>query len=426
MSFQYSQKDTVLVAIDVAKHRHEILVQPPAGKRQRMTIRNCREDFEILAARLREYSAPCRIGFEPTADYHRAISYFLQTQGFEVCLLSSIAVARTREALHNSWDKNDPKDAQVIIHLMRNGITTIYHDPVIHGHNDLQELSNTHFQISLRKTRLQHSILNHYLPIYFPEAEIFFCTSRALWFGKLMTAYPVPGLVTAQTREDFIRQAKPLLTTKQSRSSILESFYDAALTSIGVPVSPDSDTVAMFRHILDEHYRLNIKRQELEKIAHEKLRENLNYQILRSVPGIGPIIALTILAEAGDLRRFQHEKQFLKFCGLDLCTQQSGNFRGASSISKRGNARLRSALWIAATVAIRQKENTFREKYSRYINFDPMDADRKRRAYTAVTAKLARTIFALIKNQTKYRAYFDGSIPGGRTRSQRAVEALTS
>jgi transposase len=423
MRTQNNAGDSILVAIDIAKLRHEILVEDPKGKRQRMTIRNCREDFESLAAKLKEYDRPCRIGFEPTADYHRAISYFLQSEGFEVLLLSSLAVARTREALHNTWDKNDPKDAQVMIHLMRNGITTIYHDPIVHGHNDLQELSNTHFQISLRKTRLQHSILNHYLPIYFPEAEKFFCSSRALWFGKLMGCYPVPSIVKAHSREDFISKASLLLSRKQMRSSILESFYDCASNSIGVPVPESSDAVAMFRMMLDEHCRLNVKRQELEKIAHEKLKLDKNYQILRSVPGIGPIIALTILAEAGDLRRFGHEKQFLKFCGLDLCTQQSGNFRGSSSISKRGNARLRSALWIAATVAIRLKENTLREKFSRCVKPDPINADRKRRAYTAVTAKLARTIFALIKNQTKYRAYFDGPTPGGRTRSQWAVEA---
>jgi len=40
---------------------------------------------------------------------------------------------------------------------------------------------------------------------------------------------------------------------------------------------------------------------------------------------------LPILAEAGDLRRFRHYRQFLKFCGLDLVTQQSGQFRGAAS-----------------------------------------------------------------------------------------------
>jgi transposase len=50
------------------------------------------------------------------------------------------------------------------------------------------------------------------------------------------------------------------------------------------------------------------------------LKDLPDYQLLTSVPGIGPINALTILAEAGDPRRFNHHRQFLKFCGMDLAT----------------------------------------------------------------------------------------------------------
>ena len=71
--------------------------------------------------------------------------------------------------MHNSWDKNDPLDAQVILHLLKATKTGGFHDPVLAGHNDLQEIFNTHAQLSKRRTRLLHSILNHYLPIYFPE-----------------------------------------------------------------------------------------------------------------------------------------------------------------------------------------------------------------------------------------------------------------
>jgi hypothetical protein len=46
--------------------------------------------------------------------HHRPLAYVLGQAGFHLCLVSSMAVARTREALYNSWDKNDPKDAQVI------------------------------------------------------------------------------------------------------------------------------------------------------------------------------------------------------------------------------------------------------------------------------------------------------------------------
>jgi transposase len=71
------------------------------------------------------------------------------------------------------------------------------------------------------------------------------------------------------------------------------------------------------------------------------LKDRADYQQLRALPGIGPIIALTVLAEAGDLRRFSHHRQFLKFCGLALAKAQSVVSRGLEKLSKRGNPRLR-------------------------------------------------------------------------------------
>lgn len=88
-----------------------------------------------------------------------------------MCLISSVALARTRDALFNTWDKNDPKDAQVILHLMKTGVTQTYRDPILEETNDILELSRTHFQVSLLKTRVQHSILTHFLPLYFPEMD---------------------------------------------------------------------------------------------------------------------------------------------------------------------------------------------------------------------------------------------------------------
>src|SRR5262249_33592824 len=89
-------------------------------------------------------------------------------------------------------------------------------------------------------------------------------------------------------------------------------------------------------------------------------------------------------------RRFAHHRQFLKYCGLDLAKSQSGQTRGQERLSKRGNARLRFAFWFAATVAVRMRENSFRQKYERYIRIDPRNSDRKRKALTAVAAKMAR------------------------------------
>ena len=70
-------------------------------------------------------------GFEATGNYHRAIAYHLAAAGFEMKLVSSVSLARTRQALHNNWDKNDPKDAQITLHMMemgtRNSTTTHWH-----------------------------------------------------------------------------------------------------------------------------------------------------------------------------------------------------------------------------------------------------------------------------------------------------------
>jgi transposase len=131
-----------------------------------------------------------------------------------------------------------------------------------------------------------------------------------------------------------------------------------------------------------------------------------------TVPGVGPITALTILAEAGDLRRFAHYRQFLKFCGMNLSTQQSGRFHGGSRLSKYGNARLRTALWMAAQSAVRMRENSLRRKFDRYARGNPLDADLRRKDYTAVAAKLARIVYGLIKHGTDYRPSFEEAIPG--------------
>ena len=132
------------------------------------------------------------------------------------------------------------------------------------------------------------------------------------------------------------------------------------------------------------------------------------------------------MAEAGDLRRFGHHRQFLKFCGLDLSTQQSGTFRGQTKLSKYGNARLRRALWMAGQVAIRQRENSFRDKFDRYVAKDRHNPDLRRKAFTAITAKMARVVHALIKAGADYRPFVEGPVPGGRTPLNRSRQGASA
>jgi transposase len=210
---------------------------------------------------------------------------------------------------------------------------------------------------------------------------------------------------------------------KVSKARLLADIYQTAQASIALPIPLDAPAITMFRMALAQARSLIRQRDDIEKMADGMLAPSPDYQQLRKIPGIGPINALSLIAEAGDIRRFGHYRQFLKFCGLDLSTHQSGVFRGRTKLSKYGNARLRRTLWVAAQVAIRQKENSFRDKFERYIARDRDNPDLRRKALTAITAKMARVVHAIIKSGSDYRPFFEGTVPGGRTPLRRAVRA---
>ncbi|WP_289034211.1 IS110 family transposase [uncultured Roseibium sp.] len=410
------QTEPVLVAIDISKARHEVLISVPGKKRRRrVTVLNQLDDFKRLNEVLSDYGRPVRVAFEATGNYHRALAFHLSVAGFQTRLVSSVALARTREALNNSWDKNDPKDAQVILHMMEIGKEQFYHDPLLSGTNDLQELSKTHDIVSTSKKELWHRVLTHYLPLYFPEADRFHRSSRSDWFFAFLERYPSPHFISAMGRDAFIADAWDAVGRRVSKERLLADIYETAKTSVGLPVGPGSDAIMMFRMVLAEGRSLIAQRNQIEGRAIALLKGNLDYQLLTSIPGIGPINALTILAEAGDLRRFQHHRQFLKFCGMDLATIQSGMFRGQTKLSKYGNARLRCTLWLAGQVAILKPANSFRDKFKRYISSDSNNTHLRRKAYTAIAAKMARTVHAIIKGGEPYRPFFEGAVDSRRT-----------
>ena len=79
---------------------------------------------------------------------------------------------------------------------------------------------------------------------------------------------------------------------------------------------------------------------------------------------------------------------------------------------------------MAGTVALRMRENTFRKKYENYIKADPSNPDLKRKAYTAIAAKMARVAHGLIKSERDYRGFFESSIPSGKIPSVEPLRHL--
>jgi transposase len=119
------------IAIDVARYWNIVLIETASGQRHRFKMSNTAQDFERLINFIRSLGGQARAALEPTGDYHRALAYRLAQAGVEVVSISSVAQSRYREAMFNSWDKNDPKDAGVILEMLKQGRTQQYVDPML-------------------------------------------------------------------------------------------------------------------------------------------------------------------------------------------------------------------------------------------------------------------------------------------------------
>ncbi len=83
----------VLVAIDISKGRHEVLIEVPDKKRHlRVSVLNTLDEFERLINLLRSFQRPVRVAFEATENYHRGLAFQLGAAVFDIKLISSIAL----------------------------------------------------------------------------------------------------------------------------------------------------------------------------------------------------------------------------------------------------------------------------------------------------------------------------------------------
>jgi len=226
-------------------------------------VANRREEFEHLAGYLRGFGSSVLIAFEARRQLSSTAGVFSRQEGFELRLIPTLALARTREAMHNSWDKNDPKDAQAILHLLKTGLAQTWHDPLVNGINDVQELSKTHFQVTLARVRVWHTLRNHYFALYFPEIDRFVRSNHSVWMIHLRASFPTPASITALSEAEFRTRAWSLIGRIVSKKALLAEIYAAAKQSIGVPVTLDSAAIAMFRLVLEQYLSLDRLRQQI-------------------------------------------------------------------------------------------------------------------------------------------------------------------
>ena len=182
---------------------------------------------------------------------------------------------------------------------------------------------------------------------------------RLDWFRpvhcKSLPAQQVRALLTARR----LLQAK-LHDVEMSLRGILRGFgLKVGKTThrrFGYRVRELVDGHAMLTALADAllaaHAVLLREFQALDKRAHQLARRHPGVRLLMTVPGVGPIIALTFLAAIDDPARFSSSKQVGAHFGLTPKKWESGEISYTGRITKIGDKDVRTALYQAAHIIL--------------------------------------------------------------------------
>jgi len=148
---------------------------------------------------------------------------------------------------------------------------------------------------------------------------------------------PAPEVKELQALMHRVQSLKDMVSQEQNR---LETTEGPARSSIERTISHLEEELRITRELIRDHID-----------QHPDLRGKR--ELLESIPGIGPATSAMILAEFGDVMRFQDARSMAAFCGLTPRQHQSGSsVRGKTRLSKTGSSRIRRALYMPALVAM--------------------------------------------------------------------------
>jgi transposase len=124
-----------------------------------------------------------------------------------------------------------------------------------------------------------------------------------------------------------------------------------------------------------------------------RCHQPMHLHILRSVSGIGRILALTIIYEIGDINRFDSVQQFASYARLVKCKAESAGKSYGTKGGKIGNAHLKWAFSEAAVLHLRgnKKVQKYLQKLQKRMS--------KAKALSVLAHKLGRCIYFMMKNE---------------------------
>lgn len=123
------------------------------------------------------------------------------------------------------------------------------------------------------------------------------------------------------------------------------------------------------------------------------------------IKGVGLLTVAVVLAETNGFTLFKNSRQLVSYAGYDVVENQSGNHRGRTRISKKGNSRIRRALHLPAFNVIRYEQTPFIGLFQRTLE----KHGQKMKSYVAVQKKLLVLVYTIWKHNKPYQLNYKRS-----------------
>ena len=389
------------LAIDVAKGKSmvslisssgEVLIDP-------YEINHSIIDFTNLLNRIKNLKLDnVSVIMESTGIYHRPIERFFLENNFKVYTINALYSKMYKRNLRKT--KTDKLDCISLAELF---FTTDFKQYIKQDdlYLNMNALSRQYFALSDLCTNIKNRYKN-LIYLCFPEYETIF-KGEMIYSESALTfieKYPHANIIS-NTRIDALQNffKKNNFRYWKNKANIIKEYALKSYPSVNMNDESVSNLSQLARLIDDYQKEIETIKYKLVFLAKKsKYFESINF-----IFGIGEFTTSILIAELGDINRFNNIKELTAYCGLDPSIKQSGRSIDVHGpISKSGNKYLRKILFVSCLNIIRLSpkchiENDIEIYYRKRRN----EGKHHYAAIIACTTKLLRKILALCKQLDK-------------------------
>jgi len=384
----------IWIGLDIGKENHFADVLDDGGESLfARSIANDQADLEALFDRAFEHGTPGLAIDQPGSLGQLAIAVAGQ-RDIPVAYVPGLVMRRAAD-LYPGEAKTDRRDAFVIADTARTRRKQVHwldttSDELL---DQLRVLNGFDIDLAADSTRLKNRTRDALTSIS-PALERA-VGSRLSHAGvrDLLIKYPTPTALRAAGRARIIaaiNKRSPRLAAKIADAVV--NALDAQTLTL-----PGEATIGeVVQELAGDLERIHVRRAKLEKQIEEVFLAHPFGEILVSLAGFGPRTGARTLAEIGDGTRFATGSKLASYAGLAPVTRQSGKTLNGESKSRRGNHRLKNALFLAAFASLRDPES------KAYYDRKRAEGKKHNAALICLARKRCDVILAMLRDQQAY------------------------